>query len=188
MAAMRAYWRLALLLCRMTGTDPSMLLHPLDFLGREHKVGLDFFPGMSLGIDHKLAVVSEILESMSDGYSVVNMREHAKAIGVAQVDEHVHVAARRLPTTCDRPEEHGHRDVGLGPQRTAQAREQRPVLLEVSTLRGGDAQPPFALARDVQQAGARRTAQRSISGPERPGELRQIGHVGVSDTTCWCVR
>jgi hypothetical protein len=80
MAAMRAYWRLALLLCRMTGTEPSMLLHPLDFLGREDRVGLDFFPGMSLGIDHKLAVVSEILESMSDGYSVVNMREHAKAI------------------------------------------------------------------------------------------------------------
>jgi len=80
MMAMRAYWQLALLLCRMTGTEPSLLLHPLDFLGREDKVGLDFFPGMSLGIDHKLAVVDEILTSLSDRYSVVNMREHARTI------------------------------------------------------------------------------------------------------------
>lgn len=80
MTAMRAYWRLALLLCRMTGTEPSMLLHPLDFLGREDKVGLDFFPGMSLGVDHKLAVVNEILRSLSDQYSIVNMREHARTI------------------------------------------------------------------------------------------------------------
>lgn len=80
MAAMRAYWKLALLLCRMTGTEPSLLLHPLDFLGREDEVGLDFFPGMSLGIDHKLAVVDEILGSLSDQYSVVNMREHARTI------------------------------------------------------------------------------------------------------------
>jgi peptidoglycan-N-acetylglucosamine deacetylase len=80
LAVMRAYWRVALLLCRMTNTEPSMLLHPLDFLGREDKVGLEFFPGMSLGVDHKLAVVNEILKSLSDQYSIVNMREHARMI------------------------------------------------------------------------------------------------------------
>jgi hypothetical protein len=35
---------------------------------------------MSLGIDHKLAVVHEILGSLSDQYAVVNMREHARTI------------------------------------------------------------------------------------------------------------
>lgn len=80
MAAMRAYWRLAMQLCRVTGTEPSMLLHPLDFLGREDQVGLDFFPGMSLSTDHKLAVVGEILDSLARRYSVVNLREHARVI------------------------------------------------------------------------------------------------------------
>jgi hypothetical protein len=35
---------------------------------------------MSLGVDHKLAVVNEILKSLSDQYSIVNMREHARMI------------------------------------------------------------------------------------------------------------
>ena len=51
-----------------------------DFLGREDDVGLEFFPGMSLGVDHKLAVVDEILASLSDRYAVVPMREHARYI------------------------------------------------------------------------------------------------------------
>jgi hypothetical protein len=35
---------------------------------------------MSLGTDHKLAVVDEILASMAERYSVVNMRGHARTI------------------------------------------------------------------------------------------------------------
>jgi hypothetical protein len=80
LVAMRAYWRLALGLCRLTGTEPSILLHPLDFLGREDGVGLEFFPGMSLPVDRKLAIVDEILKSLAEHYTIVNMREHAHAI------------------------------------------------------------------------------------------------------------
>ena len=35
----------------MTGTNPSLLLHPLDFMGREDCPALAFFPGMDLARD-----------------------------------------------------------------------------------------------------------------------------------------
>ena len=41
------YFRLALWLCRLTGTQPSLLLHPLDFLTQEDVPELAFFPGMN---------------------------------------------------------------------------------------------------------------------------------------------
>ena len=40
------YWKLALAMCRWTGTQPSLLLHPLDFLGAEDCPELGFFPAM----------------------------------------------------------------------------------------------------------------------------------------------
>lgn len=41
-----AYLWTALRLCRLCRVQPSLLLHPLDFLGPEEAAGLDFFPGM----------------------------------------------------------------------------------------------------------------------------------------------
>ena len=43
---MSAYLDTALGLCRLTGTEPSFLLHPLDLLGPEQAPELAFFPGM----------------------------------------------------------------------------------------------------------------------------------------------
>src|SRR4030042_1856668 len=40
------YLRFALRLCLITGVRPSLLLHPLDFLGPDEAPGLEFFPGM----------------------------------------------------------------------------------------------------------------------------------------------
>ena len=42
------YLRMALSLCRAASTPPSFLLHPLDFLGCDDGIGLDFFPAMRL--------------------------------------------------------------------------------------------------------------------------------------------
>jgi hypothetical protein len=74
------YFRAAVGLCCMTGVSPSLLLHPLDFLGEDDKIGLDFFPGMKLRSDEKLRLVGEVLKVYCDEFQVVSLREHARHI------------------------------------------------------------------------------------------------------------
>lgn len=78
--AARAYWRMALAMCRVTGTAPSILLHPLDFLGREDCPALSFFPGMDLPRDEKIRVVEHVLDTLAERYELVTMREHARRL------------------------------------------------------------------------------------------------------------
>ncbi len=75
--AARAYWRSAMRACGLTGTQPSLLLHPLDFLSGEDIDELKFFPGMNLPVAEKLDFVGEILETYTSRYDVVCMRDHA---------------------------------------------------------------------------------------------------------------
>lgn len=81
-----AYFRAALRLCKATGTAPSLLLHPLDFLGGDDVPELAFFPAMNLPGARKVAFVGEVLDVYSRWFDVVPMREHA-----------ARVAAQRLP-------------------------------------------------------------------------------------------
>jgi peptidoglycan-N-acetylglucosamine deacetylase len=74
------YFRLALALCRLTGTQPSLLLHPLDFLGCEDVPELAFFPGMSLPSHQKLTTLSQVIALLKRNYRVVSMQEHAQLI------------------------------------------------------------------------------------------------------------
>jgi hypothetical protein len=76
-SAARTYFRLALGACRLAGTEPSILLHPLDFLGREDCPALGFFPGMDLARSRKLALVAELFDLLCARVEVVTMREHA---------------------------------------------------------------------------------------------------------------
>ena len=55
------YFKMALALCRFTGTQPSLLLHPLDFLGGEEVPELSFFPAMGLSVDRKMELVREVI-------------------------------------------------------------------------------------------------------------------------------
>jgi hypothetical protein len=79
-----AYFRSALALCRLTGTPPSILLHPLDFLGGDDEKDLSFFPAMNLPGQRKLKVMDSILAMLARHYRVVPMREHAAHIEAAQ--------------------------------------------------------------------------------------------------------
>ncbi len=74
------YFRIALALCRLVGISPSLLLHPLDFLGKDDNVGLDFFPAMNLSGDYKLSLVSELLKVYGEAFRVVNLKEHALSV------------------------------------------------------------------------------------------------------------
>ena len=51
--AARVYFRTALRLCRLTGVAPSLLLHPLDFLGGDEEQDLAFFPAMGMPVRRK---------------------------------------------------------------------------------------------------------------------------------------
>jgi peptidoglycan-N-acetylglucosamine deacetylase len=75
-----AYFRIALLLCRLTGTQPSILLHPLDFLGNDDTQDLSFFPAMNLPSERKLEVLSKALGMLSASYSIVPMKEHSRQL------------------------------------------------------------------------------------------------------------
>jgi hypothetical protein len=82
--AARAYWKTALAACRLAGVQPSLLLHPLDFLSGEDAPELKFFPAMSLPIQEKLDTVSEILASYTNSFDVVNMSEHAARFSASE--------------------------------------------------------------------------------------------------------
>lgn len=73
----RNYWRTAVKMCKLTGTQLSLLLHPLDFLSGEDAPELKFFPAMNLPVEKKLEFLSEILETFAESFSIVNMQKHA---------------------------------------------------------------------------------------------------------------
>jgi len=76
----RIYFRLAMMLCQLTHTCPSLLLHPLDFLGGDDVKELSFFPAMNLGGVEKVKLVSDILSIYSEYFKIVPMREHARTL------------------------------------------------------------------------------------------------------------
>lgn len=72
------YWRLSLMMCRLLRVEPSLLLHPLDFMGSDDNTGLDFFPAMRRPAAEKIALVGEVIDLLAKHYRIVPMREHAE--------------------------------------------------------------------------------------------------------------
>lgn len=78
--AARIYWQTALKSCGLAGVQPSILLHPLDFLSAEDAPELKFFPAMNLPLERKLAVMNQILDALAANFRIVNMQTHAREI------------------------------------------------------------------------------------------------------------
>jgi hypothetical protein len=78
-ALARAYFRAALLACRLAGVRPSLLLHPLDFLGGDDERDLSFFPAMGMPGARKVRLVGDILDLLAREYTLVPVRDHALA-------------------------------------------------------------------------------------------------------------
>lgn len=76
----RTYWRIAVEMCRLTNTQMSLLLHPLDFLSAEDLPELAFFPGMNLPAREKLQIVGGMLDTLAARYDVGNMRSHVASV------------------------------------------------------------------------------------------------------------
>jgi len=74
---MKLYLKSALLACRVSNTDPSFLLHPLDVIGGDEIPDLKFFPGMDISSERKKKLLVYVLESIRESYNVIPMGVHA---------------------------------------------------------------------------------------------------------------
>jgi hypothetical protein len=78
--AAAAYFQTAMLACKMANIEPSILLHPLDFLSGEDCPELAFFPAMNLPREVKEGVVIDALHALSRNFEVVPVCEMARNI------------------------------------------------------------------------------------------------------------
>ena len=76
-----AYFRFALMMCRIAGVGPSILLHPLDFIGQDDVGALDFFPGMDMDAATKISIVADVIDHLEKSYSLTTVHEHLRATG-----------------------------------------------------------------------------------------------------------
>jgi peptidoglycan-N-acetylglucosamine deacetylase len=74
------YLKIALYMCELTGTKPSFLLHPVDFIGGDELKEISFFPGMDMSSGHKIRVFKKIMTLLSRYYTFVSMGRHAGEI------------------------------------------------------------------------------------------------------------
>ena len=75
-----AYWRVAKSLCRISGIEPSLLLHPLDFMDQVDEPTLDFFPGMQTPSEQKCEFVRDVLLDFKASFQVMPMNQYAQEL------------------------------------------------------------------------------------------------------------
>lgn len=75
------YLWIALRLCRLLRVQPSLLLHPLDFLGPDEAPGLEFFPGMATPAPAKLERLGRFLAAVTRQFEVRPLGEQVAALG-----------------------------------------------------------------------------------------------------------
>lgn len=97
------YFASALTLCRLSGVQPSLLLHPLDFLGDDDGLEpLRFFPGMNIPAATKLAWISDFLATYARRFHVLPMGAHVDALNaVGRLPEISPVFGRGTATATD---------------------------------------------------------------------------------------
>jgi hypothetical protein len=71
---------LAISFCKITGTQPSYLLHPLDLIGGDKIEALAFFPGMNLNSDKKVKVFKYVIKKMQKNFDLADMSAFARSI------------------------------------------------------------------------------------------------------------
>jgi hypothetical protein len=77
---MTSYLTTALILCRVTGTGPSFLLHPLDFFGDDRLAEFSFFPAMKIRTERKIELFRRVIAIISDYFEPVSMSSHALSL------------------------------------------------------------------------------------------------------------
>ena len=76
-ALARLYWRTTVAACRLNGVQPSLLLHPLDFLSGDDVSELKFFPAMNVPAARKIEFLDFAIGLLAKTFKITTMREHA---------------------------------------------------------------------------------------------------------------
>jgi hypothetical protein len=72
---MKVYLNFSLILCWLTGTSPSVLLHPLDLISGDKVPKLTFFPGMNIPTEKKVAVFRYAIKRIQKNFKIMPMLE-----------------------------------------------------------------------------------------------------------------
>ncbi len=75
-----AYLASAIRICKLRGVAPSLLMHPLDFIGGDDLDELDFFPAMNMTSSDKMGALGEYLERLGRHWELRTMIEHVEAL------------------------------------------------------------------------------------------------------------
>lgn len=79
------YLNMTILMCKLTSTEPSLLLHPLDFIGMEDDSDLSIFPGMRMPLTRKLELMGAFVDKLMDHFEPVTMGQHIEKIDTKEV-------------------------------------------------------------------------------------------------------
>ncbi len=79
-ALMKMYLRFSILMCKLTKTSPSYLLHPLDLIGKDHVPSLAFFPGMNIESERKLKIFEMAIQILKDNFDLVPMSKFSESL------------------------------------------------------------------------------------------------------------
>jgi hypothetical protein len=74
------YLNIAIFLCKITRTEPSFLLHPLDIIGGDQIKSLAFFPGMNISSARKVFIFKKVMKKLAKHYNLVDMNTHVNSI------------------------------------------------------------------------------------------------------------
>ena len=77
---MKFYLRFSMLMCRITKTSPSYLLHPLDLMGGDHVPSLAFFPGMNIKSERKLKIFEIAMNMLKENFELMPMGAFTKTV------------------------------------------------------------------------------------------------------------
>lgn len=77
---MKMYLHFAIFMCKITRTQPSYLLHPLDLIGKDHVPQLEFFPGMNVLSPRKLEVFETAMKILKNNFELLPMGEFAARV------------------------------------------------------------------------------------------------------------
>lgn len=78
--AAMTYLHTALWLCDRARISPSLLMHPLDFLGRKEYPHLEFFPGMDLSRDEKLRYLAKSIDTLANRYELTKVDSYLDVV------------------------------------------------------------------------------------------------------------
>ena len=77
---MERYLQVAVMMCKLTKTPISFLLHPLDVLGGDQVPELKFFPGMDIDAKTKRERFIHVIKLLKRHFTIVNMSKYTEEI------------------------------------------------------------------------------------------------------------